>query len=452
MALDFYACAPRVRQISEEGHTLKELLKRALGSSYYTLTRCFRAAATRLFRWMVDAMRGLHLIPRPKAAPGSPLRILVISLTHHLGDTIMLMPMLERLRSANPDAMIECAVEETTAPLFRLVPVVDRVYGLHLGGRLPVNWRMELCRPWNIVREYWRAMRTMDVPDVCIVPRWHDDIFRDRALAYLVGAKRRIGYASIVVFSARPAPYRDALLNEVYQGGNGLHESDRFCLLLLRAGLAPETCMEDVLSSQVHSLRHVAESVDWTALAKRLGLPDGEPFAVIAPGASMPKRRWPLDRWLPIADLLQERKMAIVILSGPGDAAIGQELYSGLNERATLIAGTTTFVETVALLSHARIFLGNDSGPGHIAGALGIPTLTIFASLMDSDPDGPSSVIRIHPLGPRTTFCTPMKCTPPCTGFCTATTAHCIENVTEEMVLQETERLLKEQKEQFREM
>ena len=428
---------------------MKEPLKRAIGPTYHTLARIFRAAATRVFRWTVDAARGLHLIPRSKDAPGSPPRLLVISLTHHIGDSIMLLPMLERLRSANPDATIECAVEETMAPLFRLIPVVDRVHSLDLGGRLPANLSMELGRMWKMVREYWRTMRRLEVPDVCIAARWPDDLFRDRALGYMVGATRRIGYASTVASSSRPAPYRDALLSEAYAGGNGLHESERFCLLPVRAGLAPESSLEDVVSAPLQSLLAVAESVDWKALTQRLGLQPDRPFAVIAPGASKPVRRWPLERWLPVADLLKQHGLSIVILSGPGDVAIGKELSGSLGDGAILIAGTTTFVETVALLSHARIFLGNDSGPGHVAGALGIPTLTIFVSLRNSDADGYSSVTRIHPLGPETAFVTPSACIAPCTDFCReTTTVHCIQNVSEDAVLQETARLLRASKEQ----
>lgn len=423
----------------------KELLKRSLGQSYPLFVSYFRATATRSFRGAVDMGRLLHLFPRPKSVSVSPKRFLVISLTHHIGDTVMLLPMLEQLRRANPEATIECAVEEILAPFFRMIPVVDCVHGLELGGRLPANWRMALRRTWRITREYWRTMRRLDVPDTCIVPRWQDDLFRDRALAYLVGAKRSIGFRSTVMGTARPAPYRDALLSEAYEGGNGSHESQRYCLLLARAGLAPEEHLETIPASPVKSLQHVAESVDWNELAERLGLRRGQRFAVIAPGASKPVRMWPLQRWLPVAGLLKKRKLSVVILSGPGDAAIARELYRPLEEDAILVAGVTTFIETVALLSHACLFLGNDSGPSHIAGALGTPTLTIFVSLRNSNPDGPSSVDRIHPLGPRTAFCTPAECVPPCRDFCVATTAHCIANVTEEEVLRESERLLKGQ-------
>lgn len=436
------ACSHRT---PEKDNMLKERLKRTLGTPYRTLLRCLNAADTQAFRWTTDAMRAMRLIPRARSASENPPRLLVISLTHHMGDTIMMMPMLERLRAANPGATIECAVEETVAPLFRLIPVVDRVHSLHLGGRLPASLKMQLLRPWEVMRQYWRTMRRLGVPDVCIVPRWPDDLFRDRALAYLVGAPRRIGYASTVASSAQRARSQDALLSEPYDGGNGLHESERFCLLTVRAGLARQGSLEGVIASPVRSLQSVAQSVDWAALSGRLDLPHNKPFAVIAPGASRPVRRWPLDRWQPVASLLRQRGLSIVILSGPGDAATGRELASSLGGDVTLVAGATTFVETTALLSHAAIFLGNDSGPGHIAGALGIPTLTIFVSLRNGDPDGYSSVERIHPLGPRTAFLTPSACIPPCTDFCRENTiAHCIQNVAEEDVLQELEHLLTE--------
>src|SRR5215467_7951468 len=351
---------------------LKDTLKKVLGARYSSFTFLFRKTGTKftfLFRktgtkafcWVVDVARSLNLLPQ-LASSGEGESFLIISLTPHLGDTIMLVPMLERLRRAHPKATIECVVEETVAPFFKIISGIDRVYELNLGKTVPTTLWLTLQRTWLIARGYWTRMRNCK-PAVCIVPRWHDDIFRDRVLAYLIGAERRVGFASTVLKSARPAPYRDKLLTEAYEGGHGFHEPQRFCLLLTLADLIPQTDEGSACVTPLKSLRTVTSSTDWIKLAARLGIDRAKPFAIIAPGASRAAKRWPIERWKPIIRRLKERDLVVVLLSGGGDATVAQELYSSINGGVVLVAGTTTFVESVALISQAALFLGNDSGP-----------------------------------------------------------------------------------------
>src|SRR5689334_120136 len=71
-----------------------------------------------VFRIIVDTAVSLGFLPRPKSTlPGTPERFLIISLAGHLGDTVMLLPMIEALRRTHPSARIECAVESAAVPL-----------------------------------------------------------------------------------------------------------------------------------------------------------------------------------------------------------------------------------------------------------------------------------------------------------------------------------------------
>jgi ADP-heptose:LPS heptosyltransferase len=388
------------------------------------------------FRHGVDLARVLGILPpRREVAEAGPQRFLVVHLTPHLGDTIMMMPMLEALRKAHPAARIECAVESEAAPLLRMMPGVDHVYGLPLGRRPPASPRLGMLRTLKVVRNYWDTMRASQ-PDVCILPRWGDDLFRSMMLAYLTEAPVRLGFAADEEKAqSYVANHRDLLLTQVVRGGRQVHEPEKYCLLLRATGLIPETSAHKASTEIVQSLELIAGETEWLPLAMRLGLAPSVRFAVIAPGASMAKRVWPLKFWAEVMQFLKDRGCHVVLLAGPQDASLAQELHQASGGWASVVAGETTLAESVALLSHASLFLGNDSGPGHIAGALGLPSVILFTTIEGSDPDGASAPERIRPIGRHVAVCRPAECLPPCKLTCEANEAHCITTISPRAVI-----------------
>jgi heptosyltransferase-2/heptosyltransferase-3 len=410
---------------------LKRVLKPVLGPIYHQIyLPLLDRSAILTFRWTVNLARILRILPQSDSkAPGGQERFLIVSLTSHLGDTILKMPMIEALRKEHPHARIECAVEAGAAPLLQRMPVVDYVYALKLGSTPPVTRLLSVQRTLRVVRCYWQQMR-QSTPTICVMPRWGDDLFRSNMLGYLTGAPRRIGFASDVSAALqRPLSYRDALLTERIQGGRGAHEAAKFCLLLQDAGLIRQSDAMEAGTRVLASLKHIADTTDWPALATRTGVDTTVPFAVIAPGASMPKKIWPIELWAEVMQDLRARGLQVVLLTGAQDAEIARQLHEYSGGWATLIAGETSLVESVTLISHAKLFLGNDSGPGHVAGALGIPAIILFISEEGYNPDGPWNPRRIHPIGPHVSFCRPSKCLPPCVLCCEASEAHCIKTI-----------------------
>lgn len=410
---------------------LKRVLKPVLGPFYRRIyLPLLDRSAILFFRWSVNLARSLRILPRSGSRRrGGQERFLIVSLTSHLGDTILKMPMIEALRQAHPQARIECAVEAGAAPLLQMAPAIDHVYALKLGNTPPLSRRLAIQRILRIMYCYWRQMR-QSAPTICIMPRWGDDLFRSNILGYLTGAPRRIGFASNVSAPQRqPLRYRDALLTERIQNGFDLHETAKFCLLLSDAGLVPKCDVGTTCTNVVASLKQIAALTQWPDLAARVGVDATAPFAIIAPGASMPKRVWPIEFWTEVMQHLRARGIQVVVLSGAHDAAIARNLYEHSGGWATLVAGKTSLAESVTLISHAKLFLGNDSGPGHIAGGLGVPTVVLFIAEEGCDPNGPSAPQRIHPLGPHVTFCRPLKCIAPCLLCCEASEAHCIKTI-----------------------
>jgi ADP-heptose:LPS heptosyltransferase len=389
----------------------------------YEQTR--RIILVALFRCAVTTARALRILP-PAARPTEPPHILLINLTPHLGDTIMLLPLIERLRAAHPSARIDIAVEAGAAPLLQNVAAIDNVYALPLGSAPPITYSQARHRVLAITRLYRHTLRTLR-PTVTLNPRWGDDLFRSSILAYLTGAPRRIAFASTVV---APAPYRDKLSTELIHTGHELHEPVRFAALAAASGLIPAASLETITTHPIDSVARIADSIDWPSLRTRLSIPQ-KPFAIIAPGASMARRIWPIENWSEVAQALIARDIHIVILSGKMDAQIAETLAATLPaSHVTLIAGTTSLLESVSLIAHTSFFLGNDSGPGHVAGALGIPTFILFTVPFHADPDGPSAPERVKPAGPHVVCLAPPHCIPPCTTACIASEAHCIKLIT----------------------
>jgi ADP-heptose:LPS heptosyltransferase len=129
----------------------------------------------------------------------------------------------------------------------------------------------------------------------------------------------------------------------------------------------------------VHTAEHLASAMFWLGVppaeiprAKLVARnkPDRAPYAVLHPFASAPEKAWPSERFVAVANRLQEMGLPPVILAGPADnpSAFG----------AFQISQNTPLREVKTLMAGATLFIGNDSGPAHIAAAFGVPVVVLF--------------------------------------------------------------------------
>lgn len=120
------------------------------------------------------------------------------------------------------------------------------------------------------------------------------------------------------------------------------------------------------------------------AVAERMldeaGRDGSRPLVILNPGAAYgPAKRWPADRFAELGRLFQSRTGAeILIVGSSGERAIADAVAAGLERPGLNLAGRTSLRELVALISLGRLFVTNDTGPMHIADALGTPILAIF--------------------------------------------------------------------------
>ena len=160
-----------------------------------------------------------------------------------------------------------------------------------------------------------------------------------------------------------------------------------------------------------------------TQLAAEFGQPS--PYVVIHPAALMDTKRWPLERFTELAAWLRHQQLRIVVTSGPGEEALAHQLQQSVPQSVVLTG--LSIPELAELIRGARLYIGNDSGPMHLATAVGTPTVAVWGS---------SSSVRWHPWGvAHRVVQNPFACNP-CPGYrcLVAPTPLCIESVTVEQV------------------
>lgn len=406
-----------------------------------------RSGGTLLFRCVVKLAASTGLLEKGSTcAEGEQECIAVVQLSNHVGDTVMLLPMIEALRRAHPAARILCIVQAPIGSYLRLVPSLDAVHELTIDHGQTATLLDEFKRLVQIVRGFWKDLRHTR-PTTCIIPRWGCG-YRDLMLSYVLQAPNRIGFASNDFDRTQPpAGYRDTLLTCMVRGAQRMSDPARFLFLVQQAGLVPRSDPKEIGLRPSASMLHIAATVDWRALAARAGLDPDCRFAVVAPSASAPQRMWPVERWATLVEGLHSSGLTVVLLAGKSDAQVARQLYELVpmerRSQTALVAGTTSLTESTCLIAHSQLFAGSDSGPGHIAGALGIPCVILFIAAEGADPDGPSAPERVGPMGRQVAWCRPARTIAPCIGYCTANAAHCILEIQPEQPQHAMQRLLR---------
>lgn len=120
-------------------------------------------------------------------------------------------------------------------------------------------------------------------------------------------------------------------------------------------------------------------------------LPSGRRL-IVAPGANWPGKIWPIEHFITAIDGLGPHFNSIVVVGSNEDRELGERLIASQRLPMLNLAGDTTLLEVAACMTGATVFLGNDSGLGHIAAALDVPTMTVF---------GPGRPTRYRPWGSR---------------------------------------------------
>jgi heptosyltransferase I len=288
-------------------------------------------------------------------------RILLVRLSA-IGDVIHTMPVACAVREHFPNAFLAWVVEERAAALLQGHEAIDELI------TLPRGW---LKSP----RGVWRLRRRLHEMqfDVALEAQ---GLTKAAIVALISGAPRRIGFGH---------PWGRELtqwLNSELVDTPGPHMVDRNVQLLRPLGIH---------SPKIRFMvpEHLADSQTAEQIINRHGLENG--FGIINPGAGWPSKLWPTDRFAAVAKYLGNKWKLPSLVVWAGEAEMQMSLQIGLGSQGhAQIAPGTTLPELAALARRAKMFIGSDTGPLHLAAAVETPCVGLY---------GPWSAEKHGPYG-----------------------------------------------------
>jgi lipopolysaccharide heptosyltransferase II len=203
-------------------------------------------------------------------------------------------------------------------------------------------------------------------------------LFRSAAMAWLTGCPTRVGFAN--GREGSPLLYT----RRVTVPTSEMHAVDRYLLAAATLGAkggSPE-CRLRIFPTDTEAV---------TGLLSRHGVTMRTPWIAMNVSARWPTKRWPPERYAAVADQLNRDGMGpVVLIGGPDERQAAQAVISSMLTNPVDLTGETTVGLLPALLGSAALLLTNDSGPMHIAAAVGTPVVALF---------GPTSPVRTGPYG-----------------------------------------------------
>ena len=288
------------------------------------------------------------------------------------------------------------------------VTLLAKPFALDLQPRLWPGVRVEtFVAPWTAFKHKYQLWRWPFLEIIHLRRRLAEKHFesgfsarwdpRDHLLLKLVGARERLGFPRL-----------------------------RSGIFLTQPLARPEP-----QSHRYESWRVIARALD-IELPPREKIPvpaaNGVKTVLIHTGAGQPIRVWPLERYKNLATGLRRENFEVQIVCDPEQR--DWWLRAGEAEAAT----PKTVTELISLIDRAGVFIGNDSGPGHLAAFCGVPTFTIF---------GPQLPEWFAPLHPQSEWIEGKVCPyMPCSDYCRFPTPFCLWNISEEEVFTRVEKFL----------
>lgn len=352
------------------------------------------------------AVRGASRPFRRRTPPLSPQRILLLRL-ERIGDLVMAMPAIADVRAAAPSARIDLIVGSWNADLARTmrdvdsVQVLDAAWLARQGDGLALPALLGAARRW---REAPYDVAINFEPDV-----------RSNLMLAVSGSAWTAGYAS--------------------GGGGALLDAALDYDARAHTSANARRLVAAVFGSAAPSQRDPRLDLDAaaTAAAERTIGRASQPLVGIHVSGGRDIKQWPPERFAEVARRLQAERGATIVLTGsPADRTLVDGVRARLLPDATIdVAGERDLVSVAAILQRLDLFVTGDTGPMHLANAVGTPVVAVF---------GPSDPARYAPLGEFDRVVRVDLPCAPCNRIrlpperCVGHTPDCLASVTSDMV------------------
>ncbi len=279
----------------------------------------------------------------------APPRILLVRFSS-LGDVLLTTPLVRALRARYPDATLSALTKQGWGPLLSANPHLDEVIVVSPGQSL-----VPLARAL-------RGARFTHLLDL------HGSV-RTRVLRLLVpGAWSG--------FNHRRGPRRTLIREHCDIYPDRLPVAERYFEAATALGVHPDGGPAELFTSPAAESRAEA----WLG---RVGFDSEAPFVALVPGAAHATKRWPVRHWRRLASDLARRGYGLAVVGSAGDRILAAEIATSAGRHAASAAGDLDLQASGALLRRARAAVSGDTGPMHLATAVGTPVVALFGPTVE---------------------------------------------------------------------
>ena len=290
-------------------------------------------------------------------------RILVTQTGGWIGDMVLLTPALKALQAAYPQSHLALLVRPLVADLMATHPYIDEVMVDNKG------------RGFNRLPSLWKSVSEIRRSGFDLAVVLHPTSFRNALIPFLAGIPERIG---------SNVSGRGILLTKACSDRRDLHEVHRYLRVLELINIHEPNAKLEFWHTEAD--RHTAHQI----LAAH-GTSPKEYLIGVNLGTTWRTKRWSLENFAEVITQVQKHLDAQILLTGSTTEIPLGEALAGITKVETInLIGKTTLMQLGALIESCNLYLTCDSGPMHIAAAVGTPTIALF---------GPTSPMRHGPYG-----------------------------------------------------
>src|SRR6201988_3634483 len=296
------------------------------------------------------------------------IKRVVVRGTNWVGDSVMTIPALRALRRVLPQAHITLVIRPGAKGIFSEADYIDYVLAYDRKSAFSV---------FPQIRE-WKRRRF----DLAVL---FQNAFEAALIPFLAGVPMRLGYAK---------ESRQALLTHPLPLAHWRSKPPEFFYYLYLITALEQLLFgkSEICESEPDGSLQISDARKSEAenLLRAYGVREGEPVVALCPGSINSRaKRWPAEAYAALADRLIDSRRQVLLIGSADEADVTREVTSRMQQQPIVLTGKTSLDQITAVLSLADLGAPTDTGPAHIAAALGRPTLVIF---------GPTNPLTTRPF------------------------------------------------------
>ncbi len=328
--------------------------------------------------------------------------ILIVKLSA-IGDVIHALPVAHALKQTYPDARITWVVEKPAYDLLTNNPDIDEIIIFDKPKFKSLTGLLSNGYTFSKLLKSYKFDLTIDL----------QGLFKSAAISYLSGAPKRLVYCNARELS-------DKIGQRICGNHEHGHVVDRYLDVAQHLG-----CKIDQVEFPMNITELEAQKAE--EIANHAGLRLENSYVVLAPGTNWPSKCWPATHFAKLADQLYDNNMIPVIIGGPNDKRLAEEIIAKTQIPPIDLTSKTSLKQLAYIIKKSRTFVGGDTGPMHLAVAVGTKVVTMF---------GPTDPNRNGPYGGNHSISTPDAPCLCCWKRQCANTPMCLETVSVDVVYQ----------------